>query len=212
MTVLIEESSRAGVEPAHVRQLHSEIAEIVAAVPHERLSIQWDVCQDVGIWEGYYPPYFEDREEGVIERLAACAQAIPDEVELGFHLCYGDYGHKHFMEPADLGTATAIVNRLTAASPRAIDYVHLPVPIERDDDAYFAPLAALERDPRTELYLGLIHFADGLDGARRRLQAARRHVPAFGVATECGFGRRPPETIAPLLQLHAEVAALLEGE
>ena len=212
MTVLIEESSRAGVEPAHVRQLHSEIGEILAAVPHERLTIQWDVCQDVGIWEGYYPAYFDDPREGVIERLAACAEVIPDDVELGFHLCYGDYRHKHFMEPADLGTATAIVSRLGAAASRTIDYLHLPVPIERDDDDYFAPLAGLELHPETELYLGLIHFADGLDGARRRLEAARRHVPVFGVATECGFGRRPPETIGPLLELHAEVAALLEQE
>ena len=212
MTVLIEDGSRAAVEPAHVRQLHAEIGEILAAIPHDRLTIQWDVCQDVGIWEGYYPAYFDDPQAGVIERLAACAQVVPDDVELGFHLCYGDYGHKHFMEPADLATATTIVNRLTAASPRTIDYVHLPVPIERDDDAFFAPLAGLELDPATQLYIGLIHLADGLDGARRRLATAGRHVSAFGVATECGFGRRPPETIATLLELHAQVAAMLEQE
>jgi hypothetical protein len=32
-------------------------------------------------------------------------------------------------------------------------------------------------------------------------------VGRFGVATECGFGRRPPESIEPLMRLHAEVAA-----
>jgi hypothetical protein len=30
----------------------------------------------------------------------------------------------------------------------------------------------------------------------------------FGIGTECGFGRRDPATILPLLQLHAEIAAL----
>src|SRR5579862_283125 len=51
MIVLVEEGSRAAVEPAHLRQLHAEVAEIAGAIPHERLTIQWDVCQDVGIWE-----------------------------------------------------------------------------------------------------------------------------------------------------------------
>jgi hypothetical protein len=209
MTVLIEESSRAAVEPAHLHQLHSEIREMLAAIPHERLTIQWDVCQDVGIWEGYYPAYFDDPQAGVLERLAVCADVVPDDVELGFHLCYGDYQHKHFMEPADLRTCTEIVNRLSAAAPRTIDYFHVPVPIERDDDAYFAPLAELALRPQTELYIGLIHLDDGVEGARRRIKTACRHASGFGVATECGFGRRPADTIAPLLELHADVAALL---
>ena len=50
----------------------------------------------------------------------------------------------------------------------------------------------------------------GLQGARRRIAAAREAVPAFGIATECGFGRRPPETVLPLLDLHARVASLAE--
>jgi len=208
MTVLIEEGSRAAVEPAHLRQLHAEIGEIVAAIPHEHLAIQWDVCQDVGIWEGFYPAYFSDPQQGVIDRLAGFAAVVPAPVELGYHLCYGDFQHRHFMNPRDLGVCTEIANRLTAQAPRTIDWIHLPVPIDRDDDAFFAPLDALALAPATELYVGLIHHGDGIDGARRRLEAARRHVAGFGVATECGFGRRPPETIAPLLELHAAVADL----
>jgi hypothetical protein len=209
MTVLIAEGSRAAVEPAHLRQLHAEITEILASVPHDRLAIQWDVCQDVGIWEGYYSAYFDDVQQGVIDRLATCADVIPNDVQLGFHLCYGDFGHKHFIDPTDLGVCTEITNRLIAAAPRTIDYVHVPVPIDRDDDAYLAPLEALELGPHSDLYIGLIHLDDGIEGASRRLATARRHVEHFGVATECGFGRRPPETIAPLLALHADVAALL---
>jgi hypothetical protein len=30
----------------------------------------------------------------------------------------------------------------------------------------------------------------------------------FSIATECGFGRRPAETIPQLLRIHAEIAAL----
>jgi hypothetical protein len=210
MTVLIEEASRAAVEPAHLRQLHSEIGEILAGIPHDRLAIQWDVCQDVGIWEGFYPAYFEDAKAGVIDRLRDCAEVIPQDVEVGFHLCYGDFQHKHFMNPADLGVATEIISRLIAACERTIDWFHVPVPLDRDDVAYFAPLEALALMPQTELYIGLIHFADGIDGARRRIASAQRYVSEFGVATECGFGRRPAETIEPLLALHADVAALGE--
>ena len=64
----------------------------------------------------------------------------------------------------------------------------------------------LKLKPETEFYLGLVHFTDGLQGAQRRLAAAKRVVSNFGVATECGFGRRPPETIPGLLKLHREVA------
>jgi hypothetical protein len=80
MTVLVEEGSRAAVEPAHIRQLFSEIDGILAAIPHEDLAIQWDVCQDVGIWEGYYRAYFDDAKRGVIERLTRCADKIPADV------------------------------------------------------------------------------------------------------------------------------------
>ena len=145
----------------------------------------------------------------MIDRLAVCAAVIPDDVELGFHLCYGDFKHKHFMEPTDLGVCTEISNRLAAAAPRTIDYIHLPVPIERDDDAFFAPLDGLALQPGTHVYVGLIHLDDGVEGAKRRLDGASGHLTGFGVATECGFGRRPAETIEPLLALHADVAALL---
>jgi hypothetical protein len=208
MTVLIERDSALGVEPAHLRQLAAEIEEILAAVPHDQLAIQWDVCQDVGIWEGYYEAYYDDPKGGTIDRLRWCAEQVPADVQLGYHFCYGDFGHKHFMEPKDLRVVTEMANALTEAVERHIDWIHLPVPIDRDDAAYFAPLGDLAIDADTELYLGVIHDQDGVEGAERRLAAARGSVDrAFGVATECGFGRRPTETIEPLMRLHADVAA-----
>ena len=42
--------------------------------------------------------------------------------------------------------------------------------------------------------------------AIRRLAAAKQVVTEFGIATECGFGRRPPETVPDLIDLHHEVA------
>ena len=61
------------------------------------------------------------------------------------------------------------------------------------------------------VYLGLVHLGDGLEGTRRRLRAASNFVTDFGIATECGFGRRPVEQIVPLLQLHANVLTELNA-
>ena len=69
-------------------------------------------------------------------------------------------------------------------------------------------LKNLRLRPETELCLGLVHHTDGLDGARQRLATARKFVERFAVGTECGFGRRKPETIAELLRLHLAVAEL----
>ncbi len=100
-----------------------------------------------------------------------------------------------------------LANALTAGVRRPLTWVHLPVPRDRTDDAYFAPLRALRLSPETELYLGLVHYTDGVEGTRRRLEAARRIMTGFGVATECGMGRRSPATIPDLLATHAAVAA-----
>jgi hypothetical protein len=76
----------------------------------------------------------------------------------------------------------------------------------RIDDAYFAPLRDLRLRPPTTIYLGLIHFTDGVAGTRVRLATARRFIDRFGVAAECGLGRRPPETIEELLRIHSAIS------
>jgi hypothetical protein len=205
----VSQRDQAAVEPAYERQMQSELRRICSAVPHAELAIQWDVALEMGMWEGVggpFEPWFDPVEDGIVDRLVRCARAVPNDVELGFHLCYGDFGHEHFVEPADAGNLADISQRLTERVVRPIDWIHIPVPRGRSDAAYFAPLADLHLGPETTLYLGLIHATDGLPGAERRLAAASEAVSAFGVATECGFGRRPPGSVLSLMELHAEVA------
>jgi hypothetical protein len=130
---------------------------------------------------------------------------VPRAVELGVHLCYGNRGGHHFIEPADTATAVEIANALFERVKRPINFLHLPVPVDRDDDAYFAPLRRLRLPTETELYLGLVHEHDGVAGANRRIAAASSAVTNFGIGTECGFGRRPPESIPYLLALHRDI-------
>ena len=107
-----------------------------------------------------------------------------------------------------MGDMVEFANRVARDIERPIQLIHMPVPRNRADDAYFEPLRRLELRPETELCLGLVHHTDGIEGTRRRLATARKYVADFSVATECGFGRRDPRTIPELLRIHAQVAEL----
>ncbi|HLJ80558.1 MAG TPA: hypothetical protein VKT52_03655 [Ktedonobacterales bacterium] len=210
ITAFFRPPDQAAVEPAYERALLRELDQITEAVPHHDLAIQWDVAIEFAILEGVSSSYLAGHTDTMtllLERLIRLGNYIPAEAQLGYHLCYGDAGHRHFKEPADTTTLVTVANGLSAGVKRPINWIHLPVPRTRDDGAYFAPLRALRLHPRTELYLGLVHLHDGVEGAQRRIAAARRAVADFGVATECGMGRRLPATIPDLLRLHAEVAA-----
>jgi len=203
---------RAAIEPVYTAAVLRELDEILDAVPHQDLAIQWDVASELGIIErasGYgktMESWWEgDPFDGLVSRLTALVDAVPAGVEVGVHLCYGDAGEKHFIEPTDAGNLVRFANAVIAASDRALTWLHLPVPIERDDAAYFAPLAQLS--PVDELYLGLVHRDDGIEGAQRRIAAASGVISSFGVATECGIGRAPEGTTEGILFTHAEVAA-----
>jgi hypothetical protein len=199
--------SHAAVEPRYEAKLLAELNEILVVVPHDKLAVQWDTAWEFAVLEGVAPSILTDPEREILERLVRLGEQVPAGVELGYHLCYGDSGHKHFKEPADAAKLVSIANGTAHGLSRRLDWLHLPVPRERFDDAYFAPLAKLALPAHTELYLGLIHYTDGVPGAQRRIDAARKVLSQFGVSTECGLGRRAAETIAPLLDLHTAVAA-----
>ena len=193
------------VEPIYRARLFAEVDEILASIPHPDLAIQWDVSTEMGQWEGVRHAHFSDIKAGVIERLGLHCGRVPREVELGVHLCYGSYGGRHWKEPESTANMVEVHNQLAAALARPIDYLHMPVPADRSDETYFAPLAGLDLNKRTKLFLGLVHDSDGAPGTRRRIAAAEKYARDFGIATECGFGRRPPETIPGLLRIHAEL-------
>ena len=115
----IEADHRAAVEPAYEAAMLAELSMITAAVPHEELAIQWDIPHEIGMWEGLFPPFFDgDPRVETVARLARLAAAVPDEVELGFHLCYGDAQHRHFVQPKDTGIAVTLANATAEAVVR----------------------------------------------------------------------------------------------
>ena len=199
------------LDPIYNAALKREIDKIAAWLPHDQIAIQFDVASAVFARLQRNEPnaYGKDRGEMLANFsaiLTDLAERVPADIELMFHFCYGDSNHKHVVEPADMGDMAAVANRLSADIKRPIALIHMPVPRERADDPYFAPLARLRLRPKTELCLGLVHYTDGVAGTRKRLKVAERHAAHFSIATECGFGRRDPATIPELLRIHAEMA------
>ncbi|MEY2582169.1 MAG: hypothetical protein QOE09_2018 [Ilumatobacteraceae bacterium] len=206
VALFVTPEDQAAVEAVYERLLLADLDRVLATIPHEDLAIQWDTAVEFGVLEGLFPVWFEPAEAGVVDRLVRIGNRVPVDVELGFHLCYGDAGHQHFTQPTDAAVLVRVANALADGLDRPLNWLHLPVPRERDDVAYYAPLADLRLSDDTELYLGLVHRTDGMEGTQRRMAAASKVVPAFGISTECGLGRRPSETVPELLELHAAVA------
>jgi hypothetical protein len=201
ITVFVSPGDRAIVEPAYEARMRAELGRIVDVIPHQRLAIQWDIAVEIGLLEGTWPAHFEDVPAGVRERLARLAAIVPRDVALGFHLCYGDFGHHHFMQPVDASTLVYVANML-GDFPRHLQWVHMPIPLGWTERAAVQPFEELELPPSTQLYLGVVHVADGIEGTQRRIRLVGEVVPRFGIATECGWGRRSPETIRALLDMH----------
>jgi hypothetical protein len=143
-----------------------------------------------------------------LDALTTTSSLVPPRTLMGLHLCYGDLGHRHLIEPPNLAVVTRMATAAADAIGRPIDYYHMPVPRDRSDDAYFEPLDSF--DPgAAKLYLGLVHVTGGIETSLRLLETAKRHVQGFGIATECGFGRRAPDTLPELMDIHRQVAALI---
>jgi hypothetical protein len=197
------------VEGAYERAMMAEVAALCRHIPHGDLCIQWDVCNEMIIWDGQKTagvPHADEARDKLLARMQRLCAGVPDDVEVGIHLCYGDFGGRHFVEPKDAAKMVELANALTQAIARKLAYIHMPVPIERSDDDFHRPFRDLALPAGTELYLGVVHARDGVEGARARVAAARRHAPAFGIATECGMARaRSEETVRTLLKIHAEV-------
>ena len=195
------------IEGPYESAMLREVETICRAVPHRDLCIQWDVCIEMLLWDGRWEmarnPFGADLEYEIMNRMERLAGAVPVDVELGFHLCYGDYDAKHFIEPLDTAKMVEVANALVEAAGRPITYIHMPVPIHRADDPYFQPLSNLRLAANTELYLGLVH-ADGVEATNKRIAAAEKYATDFGIATECGIARcRTPELVRTLLEIHA---------
>jgi methionine synthase II (cobalamin-independent) len=199
------------IEAAYEAAMIREVQEICRTIPLHDLCIQWDFCHEMVIWDGQPQDMFPlvgASPQEIVGRIARISAPVPDAVELGFHLCYGDFGARHFVEPVDSSKMVEVMNAFGAAVKRPIAYFHIPVPITRTDDDFYRPLKNLTLPRGTELYLGLVHAKDGAEGTRARIAVARKYAGDFGIATECGFARaRTRDVIEQILEVHVATTA-----
>jgi methionine synthase II (cobalamin-independent) len=190
--------------------LFGEVAAIQAAIPASDLAIQWDVAVEVGALEGVFTPIDELRPfERIVAELAACLAQVAPPAQRGLHLCYGDYKHRHFKAPTDLGLLVRLANAV--AEVTSFDFVHMPV--DRDngrDPDYFGALPDL-RAGGAELALGVIDYEGDPARIDELVAAASTAGVPFLVATECGIARLGERdeavTLEDLLRQHARVAS-----
>ena len=192
-----------------------EIDKIAAAIPHDELAIQFDVASAVFARlraqraRRATAATKHEMQETLRRHPDRARQPRAGDIELLFHFCYGDSNHKHVVEPTDMGDMVEFANRLSRGVKRPIQLIHMPVPRDRADDAYFEPLRAAEAAagdravPRAWCTTPTASTARGGASPRRRSTSQD-----FSIATECGFGRREPETIPELLRIHAAIADL----
>jgi hypothetical protein len=190
------------------RSLMRALERILDAVPPDQLAIQYDVCQEVLVFEGYFehrPAHYKDQIFSMLGRLG---NAVPDDAELGYHLCYGTPAEEHLVMPRDAGILVEIMNGIGGAVNRRVDFIHVPVPKHCTDEAFFLPFRDYAGSPETRVFAGLIHL-DDVPGDRARIEIASRFIDNLGVATECGWGRADPATVESLLESHKLAAQAL---
>ena len=97
------------------RSLLRALDDITAAIPHAELSIQWDICQEVLVFENYFPSRPADYKARIFALLERLGAAVPADVELGYHLCYGSPADQHLVMPTDAGVLAELTRAIVAA-------------------------------------------------------------------------------------------------
>lgn len=181
--------------PRAAEALSGEIAKIVDAIPAEELTIQLDIAMEAEHEEYIRAPdsfdtpvheHFHWTQAQMADAVASVANRIPPEVELGFHVC--TIWHHDPAGGQDNEVVADTVNALIERIKRPITYFHIPIIPEHDKVEDYEPLRNMKLAPDTKLFLGLINLADGVEGAKRRIELAEKVVSDFGVSFYCGLG------------------------
>src|SRR5215472_9970942 len=112
-------TDRPALIPVLTTHMLGEVTAIAQALPNERIALQWDVCQEVIAWEGYYEPGPVDFRKETIAELIAIGDGVPATIELGYHLCYGSPADDHVIQPKDAGIMVEIVHLLRLSTRNA---------------------------------------------------------------------------------------------
>jgi hypothetical protein len=203
-----------GLAASYEAALFADLDRALATLPHDRVAVQWDVAVEIGLLEGGFDGARAPLGQ-ITPGLTRCVEHVPGDVPVGMHLCYGDYGHRHFKQPDSLGLQVRLANAVVSSARRPVNWFSFTVPQTRSDQDYFAPLPELQAGAETELYFALVPYypADQPDGTTAEqvklidtyLAESRAGSRAWGICTECGMGRVAAEDVPMLLDLHRQI-------
>lgn len=184
------------IEPAITEALAAEVRNICAHIPADELAIQWDCAIEDTVIEGALAKAggkltdaVDHVAEGLFLPAAAVNADIPDAALVGYHACYGTATGWPVREPQDLTGVVLLLNHAVRHTGRRVDFVHMPT-VKATDPAYFAPLEHLSVGA-ARVYMGLIHALHPEGGMAAQMKWIAKHIPDFGIAAPCGFGRGP---------------------
>jgi hypothetical protein len=189
-----------------------ELARLLGEIPADDLAIQWDCAYETQDIEGVLAWTSDgawERFAGPVRRLGPL---IPEEVLMGYHLCYGTFPEWPMYEARDYGVLVRMANFAVANSGRIVDWLHMAGPryLRSEDRSFFRPLVDLEpQDAR--VFLGIVLPIDGVKGLQRRHATAKRYLDHFGVAMYCGFGRQPGADGMDTMREHRRVVTSLSS-
>ena len=197
-------------ERAYEDLVGRELVRLLGEIPAEDLAIQWDMAYEVQDIEGvlaWTPEGAWERFAGPVSRLTP---QVPEDVMVGYHLCYGTFPEWPMYEARDYELLVRMANYAVANSGRTVDWVHMAGPryLRSEDKRFFRPLSDLDVG-ETRVYLGIVLPIDGLPGLRRRHATASRYLSDFGVAMYCGFGRQPGADGMQTMREHRDVVVAL---
>jgi hypothetical protein len=191
------------VRPGFTAAMKAEVATLTAKIPQRDLAIQFDLARETIEASGGVPGIATDASiEASTVQIRALAPSIPEEVQLGYHFCFGTMGGWPRFSPSDLGPTVKLANAVVAASKRRVDWIHIPV-LPDVKDEFFAPLAGLKASG-ARVYLGMVHT---MQNYAERMRMARKYLPDFGVGAYCGFGREAPSEMDRVLKEHLQAVA-----
>lgn len=128
------------VAPSYEQALFADLDTALERLRHDRVAVQWDVAVEFGALEGAMGPKLSIDQ--VAPGLVRCIERVPADVPAGMHLCYGDYGHQHFKQPESLQMQVDLINAVTFAAGRPVNFVSFTVPQGRATAPTSHPSAA----------------------------------------------------------------------
>jgi hypothetical protein len=184
-----------------------EIERLASAIPPSDLAIQWDSAYEVQDIEGVLAWTSDGAWERFAGPVTRLTRLIPEEVLVGYHLCYGTFPEWPMYEARDLSVLVRMANFAVAESGRPVDWLHMAGPryLRSEDESFFSPLTELDVGD-TRVFLGIVLPLDGIPGLRRRHATASKFLSSFGVAMYCGFGRQPGEDGMETMREHRRTA------